>query len=386
MRGSGAIDGGVDAGRTRGEAVDGWTRGLWILRVVVLVSVVAGVPHFPSSAAARYVAIAHLPGVPYRDFPVEYPVLELALAELVGAWSVGMAAALLALVAFAGDLLTFVSLRTAWGAVAARRYLWLGTPLLVFIYRRSDLVAVALAVVAVAAARRQRHGPAGASLAGATLLKVWPSVLVPGFFLERRLDVVKPYLIVLVAGTIAWTAFGGPGAVGQVATFRGATGWELESTVGAIVWARTGEHRFEQGANRTGSVPGWARAALIAGLIAGSAAIWVTASKRGLDPWGTPALAAIAWLLALSPLLSPQYVAWLLPWGALAAASGRRWLAIAALPPLLTGGIVASWYLDLHLGPGWNQILLITRNLTVLAIPVAYGVWPRRTVVTPTAA
>ena len=49
-----------------------------------------------------------------------------------------------------------------------------------------------------------------------------------------------------------WFLIGGADAFRQVGTFRGATGWELESTVGVVVWALTGEHRFEAGANRTG--------------------------------------------------------------------------------------------------------------------------------------
>jgi hypothetical protein len=358
-------------------SVDGATIALLLVRGLVLVSVVVGIPHFPSAAATRYVAIAHSPGIPYRDFPVEYPVLESLLATLVGSWGLGVAAALLGVLAFSGDILAFASLRRGWGAQTARRYLWLGTPLLVFIYRRSDLVAVGLAAFAVTLTSRGRSRAGGVWLACATFVKLWPAALLPGWVLQRRRSALTSYAAAVLVGVTLWVALGGIGSVGQVATFRGATGWELESTVGVIVWARTGEYRFEQGANRTGTVPGWARSMLVLGLVLGTIAVWTRAARRRLEPWGAPALAAVTVLLTLSPVLSPQYAAWLLPWGAVAIATDRRWRVVAALPPFMTGMIVASWFLDLHLGTGWNQILLTARNLSLLAVLVAYFVLTR---------
>jgi hypothetical protein len=47
---------------------------------------------------------------------------------------------------------------------------------------------------------------------------------------------------------------------------------------------------------------------------------WFLARNRPIDPAGGPALAAVAFLLLLSPVASPQYVMWLLPWAAITAA------------------------------------------------------------------
>src|SRR4051794_4560050 len=84
-------------------STDALTAALLLLRVVVVLTVIADVPHFPSSAATRFHEIAHAAGTPYRDVTVEYPIGELGLIEVVGRWSVGMARAFLALVAFGAD-------------------------------------------------------------------------------------------------------------------------------------------------------------------------------------------------------------------------------------------------------------------------------------------
>jgi hypothetical protein len=347
---------------------------LLALRVLVLVSVIMAVPDFPSSAAGRFHQIAHSSGVPYRDFLIEYPIGQLGLIYLVGSWGLGTTRVLMAFVAFGADLAAFGSVLLGWGAAAARRYLLLGAPLLIFIYRRADLVAVALTALGLAVMRLGRSG--GAWLGAGVLFRLWPAVLVPVAFIERRTVALRSFIGVTVTGLAVWALLGGVGGLRQVASFRGASGWELESTVGAVVWAITGTHRFEQGANRTGVVSGWAVIVLTALLAAGLTAIWLRARRSDLDPSGVPGLAAVALLLALSPLFSPQFVAWLLPMGAVASLEGRRWGWLAALPLVITGGIVTSWYLHAGLGPGWNQALLTLRNATVVAIPLAWLLLP----------
>ena len=142
--------------------------------------------------------------------------------------------------------------------------------------------------------------------------------------------------------------------------------------MGAVVWAFTGQHRFEQGANRTGSVPAWARRLMVALLVATFVVVWLRARRRPDDVSGAPALVVVAALLFLSPVLSPQYVAWLLPWGAVASVDDRRWFWLTLVPVGITGALVASWYVDLNMGPGWNQLVLTARNASLLAIPLVW--------------
>ena len=340
-------------------------RALLVVRALVLLTVVAGVPHWPDATAGRFVEIAHAPGLPWRDTPVEYAAGDWLVARAVGGGSLGAARALLGLVAFGADLVAWRAVRLGWGRAAARRYLWLGAPLLVFIYRRSDLVAVALAALGLALARRGRERSGGVSLAAAILTKVWPVVVAPALALERRSRALVTAAVALVAGLLGWLAFGGADALRQVGTFRGATGWELESSIGAVAWAVTGRHRFENGANRAGAVPSWAPSALLVLTLAAVVAVWLVARRRRQRPAGAPALAAVAALLALAPVFSPQYAAWLLPWAAIA---GGRFARLAAVPIVLTGALVAAWYVDVDLGPGVNQLVLIARNLAVVAI------------------
>ena len=234
----------------------------------------------PNAAAARFVEIAHAPGLPWRDSPVEYAFGDWVVIRAVGWGSVGLARALLGLVAFGADLVAWRAVAAGWGRAAATRYLWLGAPLLAFIYRRSDLVAVALAVVGLALASRGRERAGGLSLAAAVLVKVWPVVVAPALAIERHARALRTAAIALVAGVAGWLLLGGADALRQVGTFRGATGWELESTVGVVVWALTGEHRFEAGANRTGTVPVGAGPALLVAALVTVVAIWLLARRR----------------------------------------------------------------------------------------------------------
>jgi hypothetical protein len=317
------------------------------------------------------VQIAQGPGLPWRDTPVEYALGDWLVIRAVGWASVGLARALLGLVAFGADLVAWRAVAYGWGRSTATRYLWLGTPLLAFIYRRSDLVTVALAALALAWAARDRDRAGGGALAAAVLTKVWPVVVAPALALERRWKALITAAIAFAAGLLGWLALGGIDAVRQVSTFRGASGWELESTIGAVVWAVTGQHRFEAGANRTGTVPGWAPALLLVATIATIVAVWLVARDRDRAPAGVPALAAVAALLVFAPVFSPQYVAWLLPWAAVAGGDGRRWTWLGGAPVILTGALVTLWYLDVDLGPGGNQIVLVTRNLAMMLIVVA---------------
>lgn len=155
-----------------------WTIILLGLRVLVLALVIVNIPAWPS-AAQRFHQIASTHGVPYRDFQVEYSIGELGLIQLVGISTAGAARVILALIAFMADLTAFAAVRHGWGQAAGRRYLILGVPLLVFVYRRSDLVGVALAVLGLAFAEKGREKAGGVWLGLAALVKLWPCVLVP---------------------------------------------------------------------------------------------------------------------------------------------------------------------------------------------------------------
>jgi glycosyl transferase family 87 len=353
---------------------DWTTRGLIAVRVVALAVVVIGVPHWPDAAAHRYARIVAEGGVPWRDTPVEYAIGDWLVIRAVAWGGLGLTRILLGIVAFGADLVAWAAVVYGWGRSAGRRYLWLGLPLLLFIYRRGDLVSVALAVAGLALAERGHERSGGVSIAAAILTKIWPVVVAPAFALERRWKAVTTGVIALVAGGLAWLAIGGMNIIADVSSFRGAEGWAVASTVGVVVWVRTGTFQFEAGAPRTGTVPGWAPFALGALAVVLVAVVWLLAGRRRQRPAGTPALAAVASLLACAPLLSPEYMAWLLPWAAVA---GGRWAKLTSVPIVLTAAYVLLRFLDLSRSPGVDQLLLIARNLAVIAIIVANLGWGR---------
>lgn len=198
------------------------------------------------------------------------------------------------------------------------------------------------------------------------MTKLWPLVVAPAFVVERYERAMRWFAGVFAACLAAWFAYGGLDGINQVLSFRGATGWEVESTIGVIVWLATGGPiRHEAGANRIGSIPDWSRVALLVLLIAALIAIWTRARDRDVDAAGGPALAAVATLLALSPLFSLQYALWIVPWAAVAWTDPRtaRWGRLGFAVTLLTG-VLVFFYIEIdpdqwHLPMGWMAIVLL---------------------------
>lgn len=346
---------------------------LLVIRVVIVISVASDVPDVANSASDRYQQIARSDGLPYRDVDVEYAPGELLIALLVGSSSGAAAVTGLAVIAFASDVTAWLAIRKGWGRATSLRYLWLGVPLLTFIYRRADLFTVALTVVALVLARRGKPRSGGVAMAVSTLTRFWPVVLTPIWLIERKTKALTVFVASTMAAFIAWMSFGGLDAIRQVSTFRGATGWELESSVGVVVWMLTGEHRMELDANRTGMIPAWWGPVALLVLVGLLALVWSKASRRAADPAGMSAVAAISVLLLMSPVLSPQYIAWLVPWAAIAGDESPRWSWAAAIPIAITGALALGWALHTGLGPERTQLALLGRNLAIVGLVVTFA-------------
>jgi glycosyl transferase family 87 len=311
----------------------------------------------------RFHQIATSEGRPYRDFEVEYAPAETIAIHLLAGGDRRSTAVRLVVVALVCDLIALSAIWYGWSRRTAALYLLIGLPLVPFIYLRLDPLVVALAVWGLALARRGRERTGGATLALAALTKFWPLVVAPAFLAERRERAARWFAGMFAAGMVAWVAFGGFDGIRQVLSFRDATGWEVESTVGSIVWLVTGGPiRLEAGASRTGMIPGWSRPLLLALLIASLLAIWTRARDRDrdVDAAGGPALAAVGALLALSPLFSLQYALWIAPWSAVAWSDPRtaRWGRVGFDVLLLTGVLAFHAYLAQWIVIG----LLLVRN------------------------
>ena len=174
-----------------------------------------------------------------------------------------------------------------------------------------------------------------------------------------------------VLGGWLWVA--GPSGLYQVLTFRGARGWEIESTVGAV-WMLIDQStmRIEAGAWRIGSTSGPISILLFA--LGGMAALWMIWRGARSGHVGAGWAGGISWLLVLSALLSPQYSAWLAPASGVAWVEGDRRVAIqTALAVFMTNLVWKSFNPLIHhaMNP---LVILLARNvlLVVLAIDAAW--------------
>ena len=75
-------------------------------------------------------------------------------------------------------------------------------------------------------------------------------------------------------------------------------------------------------------------------------------------------MAAVSTVLLISPILSPQYLVWLLPWAALAAPQ-HRWLALLTFATVLVTGFM--WF-DPDRSIVVFKSLLMTRNALLLGV------------------
>jgi Glycosyltransferase family 87 len=331
--------------------------------------------------ARRFHKIANHDGQPYRDFAIEYPPVMVAAIEVIDGGTFRSTTVRLMWSQLVVDLAIAAVVAWAWGRRAGIAYLVIGLPFLLypFIYLRLDLLSVFLAVLGIALVRRRHQYAGGATLAIACFAKLWPVVLVPMLIVRRAWRSLAAFVAVGVAGTAAWVAWGGIDGPMEVLTFRGAKGWEFESTVGALVRSVGGvTPHIERGAWRVGEVTSLVSGLLVLAMLAGIAAAWFVASRakpRGTDVLdGLAPMAAITVFLVLSPLLSPQFLVWLLPFAAIAAVHGER--LVTGLAFIVFGLSVALLALlpELIHGGTFALVVLMIRNAVLLALLAALTV------------
>jgi hypothetical protein len=359
---------------------------VWCFVALVAVRVVAVVVTLDGAATGgrqtvldgdvrRFHAIASKRGTPYADFKVEYPPLTLAAIEALNGSTVGQTTTRLMWSQLVLDLAIAAIVAWGWGRRAALLYLVLGLAFVwyPFLYLRLDLLSVALAVGGSALLRRRRV-VSGAALVGlACFAKLWPIALAPGFVVRRSLRAVVTFVTVGVTGVVLWLGWVGRRGPIQVLTFRGARGWQIESTVGAVVHLLADSSaKIERGAARIGVVPAWARAAFPLQGITLVGVVWFLAGRVRRPPAsvvdGVAPVAAITALLLCATILSPQYVSWLLPFAAIAAAGGEQamgWLAgIAAFLSTLGLNLVK----ELNAGSVPAMAVVMARNAVLLVL------------------
>jgi hypothetical protein len=366
--------------RTRGGSI------VWCCVVLLLVRVVAVGVALEGDATRgrhtvlqgdvrRYHQIAAGRGTPYADFAVEYPPVTLAVIDALDRGTLHQSTERVMWSQVALDGLVALLLAWGWGRRAALAYLLLGLAFAwyPFLYLRLDLLSVALAVGGLALVRRRRPVAGGATIAAACFAKIWPLALLPLLVARRSSRAGGAFVIVAVTAAVAWIGWAGTDGPVQVLTFRGASGWQVESTIGAILHVfATDRARMQRGALRIGMVPEGLRVGLpLLGLLATIAIGWllwrIPDARMGVVD-GVAPVAALAGMLVCATLLSPQYVSWLLPFAAIAVASGERvigWLtAVVAFLSTLGLNLVK----ELSHGVPLALAVVLVRNVALVAL------------------
>lgn len=365
----------------------------WILAAALMIHAIAfSVSAVRSSTPAgdfdRYYEIASAPGRPYVDFQVEHPIATLLVFRALGRppgtrSSFGLGIVVVNLVA---DAVIVGSLFWGWGIAAAACGAAIAIPVLDLLFNRVDAWSTAAAILAVAAWRRDRPLVLGCALAVGAAFKLWPLVLAPLIVVPWRGRQTGLALGAFTATALAWGGaavwIAGSRGVMQVLTFRGATGWQIESLVGSIAhMTDSATLRMESGAWRIGSINSAASIAMF--LAAAPLCIWSSWRGARLNRVGAGWLAGVTTLLLLSALLSAQYVIWLAPAAAIAWTEGdRRLLVLTAIAIALTQWLWSDYGSVLE-GERFALLIVVVRNLVLVALAVlAIGrlVSPRDTV------
>ena len=327
----------------------------------------------PADDFDRYYEIATGPGRPYIDYQVEHPIGTWLVFKSFTAIPGGRASfgRSVVLANAAADAAIVGALLWTWGVPAAAYYVLVASPIAGLLFNRIDFWSLAAGTLAVAAWWHRRVRSALIALAAGVLLKIWPLVFAAAFVSDRRLNaraIVRAVGIAVVAAA-AILLVADARAIVDVITFRHARGWQIESIVGSLVHAVGREPpRMESGSWRVGSMSELTAVVLFA--IAAPVSLWC--SWRGFRRRliGTGWLASLSWLLALSALFSAQYIAWLIPGGAIAWTEGnRRSASLAACCVVLTQ-MFWSCYEQVVGGVTFAMLLVIVRNAMVLALAI----------------
>ena len=283
-----------------------------------------------------YYNIGARSGRPWVDFSVEFPVATAqtfrVLAPVAG--NRGRFGYSLVLLSWPRMSRSPAPWGGGGGIEAAACYAFVTIPLLNLFLLRFDLWPTVLATIGAAAWRRERRVLAAIGFVAGGAFKLWPLMFLPLLLVasdaRRRIASLAAAIAAGLTVLAAWLWVAGPSGVYQVLTFRGARGWEIESTVGAV-WMLF-ESEFH--ASRDRRLAHWndERSDHHRALRSRRRPMPVDDLARRQDQAPGRRLGRrIGVLLFTSALLSPQFAIWLAP------ASGIAWVEKIANRRVLTG-------------------------------------------------
>lgn len=344
--------------------------------------------------------------VPYRDFTLEYPPFAAGLFWLAGTLP-GIYAAV-----FSGLMLACL-IATALAALAIARVLGMPplgqaaagvavalSPLMIgaLVQTRYDLALAAAVAWMLWAAVTRRFALMWTLLAVAVLIKLVPLALIPVLIIWQRHNVGMRAALKGCVGALAGVAvvvlpfaLMSPSGIWEMVSYHLDRPLQIEASGAAYMLGLHAladiplsvENSFgSQGLSGRGPavIAGLFTAAGIALVIAVAWSLWV--GLRRARPPGDGRLfvaavcATITALLVSGKVLSPQFVIWLLPAVFLVAGRyGRATFALGIATMVLTFAYFPHRYWDLVALETWPIVLLVLRDLALIALLAAC--WPR---------
>jgi uncharacterized membrane protein len=319
--------------------------------------------------------------IPYRDFFLEYP--PASVPALLAPAAVPRASYDHAFVVLAAAALALAA--GVVGLVVARRHLAARAALFVLALgpiavTRYDAFVTLAATLGIAAVVRRRTVAGGAALAVAAAAKLYAVVLLPvvAVFLRDRGSRARRFALAFVAaGAVVCMPFAvaGPGGVRASLEYQLERPLQLESLGGSIVMLADvagfadAQVHFEAGAQAVGG-PLARPLSLVQSLVlvAGVAltVLGFARSRPSSDHLVAVAAAVLAVVVALGPVLSPQFLVWLFPLAIVVVT--RPVLVILFAAAVLTQALYPNRYDELVTGEATEAALLVARNVCLVAV------------------
>jgi hypothetical protein len=311
--------------------------------------------------------------LPYFQARMEYPVLTGALiwvegfvARLLGGARAD-AADFLNAVVVGNAVLAFLILDMMRGAGVElrRQYVWaLAPPLVLYLGHNWDLLATAIAVAAVLAARRGAARRATGLAAVGAAAKLFPVLLLPLLGLEalfRRGGLVRATILVLIA-VAAWGAVNLPVAALAYDHWREFYAFSTaRAGTAASVWELLGQFGWLVTDVPTRNL--WSFVAFAGGAAAIVAIGW---RRHGERPW-ILFMPVLAWFLLTNKVYSPQFDLWLWPFVVLFA---TRWRPVL----LFLIGDIAAYFAEFWLFAGMEGAYPSATQADVATAAIVRGV------------
>ena len=330
--------------------------------------------------------------LPYRDVFLEYPPLAAPVLALPGLAGTGeddyrVAFGLLMLVLAAGVLLVVGRLAARTGGDPRRAMLWVALAPLVcgaLIRTHFDLAPVLLVVAALGVLVESRTTAAFALLGLGAMTKGFPIVAAApalAWLVGRGSDRAAlrgaVALIAVVAACSALAVAASPSGAWEAVDYQIERPVQIESTPASLLLALDGlgvGHAESVSSHRSDGLEHPAADVLALGFLVAMLAViaaLTAAAYRSRDPRAAvlASLAAVAAFAALGKVLSPQFLLWLVPLGALALAWRMHGLAAAvAAATALTLVEFPSRYFDLVDREPFPLVVVAARNALMLLV------------------